>query len=256
MTLARWWDIIRLRLRSLARRDRIEDELEKELRFHVAQQIEENLASGMPPGEARHAALRKLGGLAQIEEECRDMRRTAYIENLAHDLRYAFRMLAASPGFAIVIVLTLALSIGANSAIFSVIDGVLLRPLPYPEADRLVRVFLHSQSYAKFPLILSIFATTVRAAAHSKLWPDSRAVTCNSPAPDSPSASPASASPPASSMFLACVRRAGASSAPGMNCLATSAKSSSATGCGVLILHPIRKSSVARSCSIRSHSPW
>ena len=152
MKLRRKWDIVRLRLRSLARRNRVEEDLDKELRFHLDQQVAENLAAGMPPAEARRAAIRKLGGVAQIQEECRDMRRTDYIENLWHDLHYAMRMLAKSPGFTVVIVLTLALSIGANSAIFSVIDGVMLRPLPYPEADRIVRVFFHSATYPKFPL--------------------------------------------------------------------------------------------------------
>jgi len=150
--LGRWSRIFRMRLRSVARRGRVEGDLGKELRFHLEQQIEENLALGMPAVEARRAALRRLGGVAQIEEGCRDMRRTAYIENLWHDLHYAVRMLAKSPGFTLVIVLTLALSIGANSAIFSVIDGVLLRPLPYPGADRIVRVFFHSATYPRFPL--------------------------------------------------------------------------------------------------------
>src|SRR5579862_79843 len=148
----RQWDILRLRLRTLARRGRVEDDLERELSFHLAQQIEENLAAGMPPAEARRAALRRIGGVAQIEEECRDMRRTDYIENFWRDLRYALRILAASPGFTLVMVLTLALSIGANSAIFSVIDGVLLKPLPYPQADRLARIFFHSANYPTFPL--------------------------------------------------------------------------------------------------------
>ena len=152
MKLGRWRDIVSMRLRSLARRKRVEQELERELAFHLEQQIVENLAHGMPPAEARHAALQKLGGVAQIQEACRDMRRTDYIENFWRDLRYAVRMLCKSPGFAVVIVLTLALSIGANSAIFSVIDGVLLRPLPYPEAQRIVRVFFHSRTYPKFPL--------------------------------------------------------------------------------------------------------
>jgi len=148
----RRWEIIRLRLRSLARRGRVEEDLDKELRFHLEQQVEENLAAGLPPAEARHAALRKLGGVTQIQEECRDMRRTDYIEAFWRDLRYALRSLGKSPGFTVVIVLTLALSIGANSAIFSVIDGVLLRPLPYPEAGRIVRVFFHSATYPRFPL--------------------------------------------------------------------------------------------------------
>jgi predicted permease len=148
----RKWDIAAMRLRSLARRKRVEDDLEKELRFHLEQQVEENLAAGMPPAEARRAALRKLGSVAQIQEECRDMRRTDTLETLGRDLRYALRSLGKTPGFTAVILLTLALSIGANSAIFSVIDGVLLRPLPYPEGDRIVRVFFHSSSYPKFPL--------------------------------------------------------------------------------------------------------
>jgi predicted permease len=152
MKFGRWWNIVRMRMRSLVRRGRVEGELDKELRFHLEQQIEENLALGIPPAEARRAALRRLGGIAQIQEECRDMRRTNYIENLWHDLHYAMRMLAKSPGFTVVIVLTLALSIGANSAIFSVIDGVLLRPLPYPEADRIVRFFFHGATYPRFPL--------------------------------------------------------------------------------------------------------
>ena len=150
--MLRRWDIVRMRLRSLARRKRVEEDLDKELRFHLEQQVEENLAAGMPPAEAHRAALRKLGGVTQIQEECRDMRRTDHIETFWRDLRYALRMLGKSPGFTVVIVLTLALAIGANSAIFSVIDGVLLRPLPYPEANRIVRVFFHSANYAKFPL--------------------------------------------------------------------------------------------------------
>lgn len=150
--LRRGLDILRLRLRSLARRRRVEDDLARELRFHLDQQIEEHLARGWPLAEARRAALRRLGGVSQIQEECRDMRRTEYIENFWRDLRYALRMLGKTPGFTAVILLTLALSIGANSAIFSVIDGVLLRPLPYPEAGRIVRVFFHSANYPKFPL--------------------------------------------------------------------------------------------------------
>jgi predicted permease len=148
----RGWDILRLRLRSLGRRNRVEQDLDTELRFHLDRQMEENLAAGMRPGEARLAALRKLGGVTQIQEECRDMRRTDNIETLWRDLRYALRMLRKAPGFTVVVVLTLALAIGANSAIFSVIDGVLLRPLPYPEANRIVRVFFHSATYPTFPL--------------------------------------------------------------------------------------------------------
>jgi predicted permease len=150
--MPRWVDIVRLRLRSLFRRERVEGELDKELRFHLEQQTEENIAAGMTPEEARHAALRSLGGAAQLEEECRDMRRVSWVDNLYADLRYALRSLGNNPGFTFVIVLTLALSIGPTSAIFSVIHGVLLRQLPYPQQDRLMRVFLSSAEYAKFPL--------------------------------------------------------------------------------------------------------
>src|SRR5689334_6516696 len=141
-----------MRLRSIVHRGRMDRDLDRELRFHLEQQVEENLAAGMPPGEARLAALRRLGGVARIQEECRDMRRTQYIENIAQDVRYAIRTMGRTPAFTVIIVLTLALAIGANSAIFSVIDGVLLRPLPYPGADRLVRVFYSSPVYPRFPL--------------------------------------------------------------------------------------------------------
>jgi predicted permease len=147
-----WWDVLRMRLRSLAKRQRVETELDKELRYHVERQTEENVAAGMNEREAREAASRMFGGVSQIEEYCRDMRQTQYLENILQDLRYAVRMLGKSPAFTVVIVLTLALSIGANSAIFSMIDGVLLMPLPYPQAERIARVFYRSKSYAKFPV--------------------------------------------------------------------------------------------------------
>ncbi|HKV81934.1 MAG TPA: ABC transporter permease [Candidatus Sulfotelmatobacter sp.] len=152
MKAGRWWDVLRMRFRSLAKRQRVETELDKELRYHIEQQTEENIAAGMNPREAREAASRTFGGVSQIEEECRDMRQTQYLDNLLQDLRYAMRMLGKSPAFTVVIVLTLALSIGANSAIFSVIDGVLLKPLPYPQAERIARVFYRSASYPKFPV--------------------------------------------------------------------------------------------------------
>jgi hypothetical protein len=130
----------------------VERDLEKELKFHLDEQIEEERARGLTPEEARNAALRMLGGVAQIQEECRDMRKTGNIEALGQDLRYAARILSKSPGFAVVLVLTLALSIGATSAIASILEGVLLRPLPFRDAARLVRIFLSSPSFPKFPI--------------------------------------------------------------------------------------------------------
>src|SRR3954464_3424102 len=148
----RWFDVAKMRGRSLGRRGRVEDDLDRELRFHVEQETAEYVARGMTPEAARNAALRRLGGVAQVQEECRDMRRVQYFDNFVQDLRYALRSLGKAPGFTAVIVLTLALSIGANSAIFSVIEGVLLRPLPYREPERIARIFTHNAAYPKFPV--------------------------------------------------------------------------------------------------------
>jgi predicted permease len=131
-------DKARLRLRSLCRRPNIDFELEAELRFHLDQLIEENISSGMPPEEARRAAQRTIGGIAQYKEECRDMRRVNFIEDLVQDVRYTIRSLAKSPGFTGVVVATLALGIGANTAIFTIVHGVMLRPLDYPKPDQLM----------------------------------------------------------------------------------------------------------------------
>lgn len=131
----------RLRLRSLLRRDMVEHELDAEMAFYLEQQIEENIAAGMNPREARLAALQVIGGIAQLQEECRDMRRVKLIENFLQDLRYAFKSLVKSPGFAAIAILTLSLGIGASIAILTVINSVLLRNLPFPNASHLVVLF-------------------------------------------------------------------------------------------------------------------
>jgi putative ABC transport system permease protein len=137
-------------LRSLFRPATVEQELGSELRFHIERQVEENLAAGMTPREARLAAVREFGGVEQVKEECRDTRRVNYLENLLKDMRYGLRMLRKSPSFTFFSVAVLALGIAANSAIFSIADAVLIRPLPYRDSNRLVMVWEDASAYG-FP---------------------------------------------------------------------------------------------------------
>jgi predicted permease len=138
MTLDRLLRIVSLRVRSLFRRGDVERELEEELQFHVDQQAAENVGRGMAPDAARAAALRALGGIEYRKEQVRDTRGTRWLEELAGDARFAVRSLRRARGFATAVVLTLALGIGANTAMFTLLRGTLLRPLPNRDGERLV----------------------------------------------------------------------------------------------------------------------
>ena len=130
MSFERWLYTVPLRLRSLFGRKQLDQELKDELRDHIELQIKENLARGMSDEDARYAALRALGGVTQIEEQCHDARGVNVIENLLQDLRYGFRQLRRSPGFSALAILCLTLGIGANAAVFSWVEGILFRPYP------------------------------------------------------------------------------------------------------------------------------
>src|SRR5207247_1245821 len=132
---------MRMRLHCLLQRKKIEQELDDELQFHLQRQIEEYTAQGVSGEEARFAAARALGSLQQRKDECRDMRRLNWIDHLIQDLGYAVRTLRRSPGFTATVVLTLALGIGANTTIFSLINAILIRPMPFKDQGRLVLIW-------------------------------------------------------------------------------------------------------------------
>src|SRR6202045_2466365 len=128
-----WW-------KSLLPKRASDPQMNSELRFHIDELTDENIAVGMSPEEARRRAILEFGGQEKFKEEVRDVSRVRILDASVANLKSAFRFIRKSPTFSLTVILTLALAIGANSAVFSAIDAILLKPLPFPQADQLVRV--------------------------------------------------------------------------------------------------------------------
>jgi macrolide transport system ATP-binding/permease protein len=138
MRMEHWWFTARLRLKSILRGRQVQRELDEELQFHLEHKIEEGIANGLPPNEARYRALRAMDGLEQRKEEMRDMRRIHWLTDFLDDARYAIRSLRRTPGLTAFVVITLALGIGMTTTPFSMVDALIFRPYPVPHPSDVV----------------------------------------------------------------------------------------------------------------------
>src|ERR1700674_3004746 len=128
-----WW-------KSLFRKRALDVQLDTEIHFHIEKLANDFSAEGMAPEEARRRAILEFGGREQIKEELRDVHRVNVVETMLVNVKSAFRFIRKAPSFSVAVILTLALGIGANSAVFSAIDAILLRPLPFPDGDQLMEI--------------------------------------------------------------------------------------------------------------------
>src|SRR5215813_6009550 len=141
MRFMRWFYRLRLCLRSLFLHRRVELELDEEFRFHLDLQTQQHVAQGMDPREARYTALRVMGGIEQHKELARNARRVDVVESVARDVRWALRGFVKHPGFTCTAILILSLGIGANAAVIAIVNSLLLRPLAFKHAERLVWIW-------------------------------------------------------------------------------------------------------------------
>ncbi|HKU26912.1 MAG TPA: ABC transporter permease, partial [Candidatus Sulfotelmatobacter sp.] len=158
MDLEQWLYSLPPRLRSFFRPHQVDEEMKEELRDHIERQLQQNIANGMSPHEARYSAMRSMGGIDQIEQKCRNARGGSLLEDFVQDLRYGFRQLIRNRGFSVLAILCLTLGIGANAAVFSWMEGILFRP--YPMVAHQERLFA--------------LAGTARGETHATeiSWPD------------------------------------------------------------------------------------
>jgi len=157
-----WW-------RRLWHGRELEDQLDKELRFYLDQHTADLIMRGFSPQEARRRAWLALGGPEQVKESCRDARGTRWVEDLRLDGKYALRTLRQKPGFAAAALLTFSLGIGSTTVMFTILDGVLLKPLPFPEPEKLLSVHLRNEKLGEFwGTPTPIFSTT--SASCSAWW--------------------------------------------------------------------------------------
>jgi predicted permease len=153
-----WLTTVWLRVKALLKRRQLDRDLEDELRFHVAMREEKLKAAGLDPEEARYASKRRFGNRSSLQETCREMWTFVWLEDLWQDVRYTFRAMRKNRGFTAVVVVTLALGIGASTAVFSVVDPLLFRRLPYPKDDQLVSVgYLGPVDNNEFNVVSSYF---------------------------------------------------------------------------------------------------
>ncbi len=156
MDAPRWVEQVRLRLTMLFQRSRAAARLDQELRDHLERQIQENMIAGMNAEEARYAALRSFGNPALVRDQARAAWNWAWVESLQRDVRYAIRALRRTPGFASIAVLVMVLGIGTNVALFTVVRGVILKPLPFQDPGRLLMLYetkLHQEDAGEYNMV-------------------------------------------------------------------------------------------------------